>query len=41
MQWSFFNDDDSETGWVNYITKSETKEKGSEDLFIDVENMTL
>jgi len=37
----FLNDDDSETGWVNYITKSETKEKGSEDLFIDVENMTL
>ena len=39
----FINDDESKTGWLNYITKSETKfdKKQSKDFFIDVENMTL
>ena len=32
--------DESKTGWLNYITKSETKydKNESKDLFIDVEN---
>lgn len=36
-----YDEEDGRTGWVNYITKSETKESESKDLFIDVENMTL
>ena len=39
----FCNDDESKTGWLSYITKTETKydKNESKDLFIDVENMTL
>ena len=41
---TFFNDRDSKIVWLNYITKSETKEHNretSKDLFVDVENMTF